>query len=56
MDNVKIHKPLSNSDNIQIHFDIKVKSEIKNIKTYRRNFHKGNYKDIKKILSKARLE
>ena len=32
MDNVKIHEPLSNNDNIQIHFDIKVKSEIKNKK------------------------
>ena len=30
MDNVKIHEPLSNRDHIQIHFDIKVKSESKN--------------------------
>ena len=38
MDNVKIHKPLSNSDNIQIHFDIKVKSEIKNKKNVQEKF------------------
>ena len=38
--NVKIHEPLGNSDHNQIHFDINVKSEGKNRKTYRRNFHK----------------
>ena len=32
VDNVKIHEPLGNSDYNQIHFDIKVKSESKNIK------------------------
>ena len=32
VDNVKIHEPLGNSDHNQIHFDIKVKSEIKNKK------------------------
>ena len=32
VDNVKIHKPLSNSDHNQIHFDINVKSESKNKK------------------------
>ena len=44
VDNVKIHEPLGNSDHNQLHFDINVKSESKNKKTYRRNFHKGNYK------------
>ena len=52
VDNVKIHEPLGNSDNNQIHFDINVKSESKNKKTYRRNFHKGNYKDMRKYLAK----
>ena len=54
MDNVKIHEPLVNSDHNQIHFDINVKSEIikVKIKTYRRNFHKGNYKDMRKYLAK----
>ena len=52
VDNVKIHEPLGNSDHNQIHFDLNVKSESKNKKTYRRNFHKGNYKDMRKYLAK----
>ena len=50
MDNVKIHEPLGNSDHNQIHFDIKVKPESTN-KKYRRNFHKGKYKDVRKYLA-----
>ena len=56
VDNVKIHEPLGNSDHNQIQFDIYVKSESKNKKTYRRNFHKGKVYRYEKILSKARLE
>ena len=52
MDNVKTHEPLGNSAHNQIPFDINVKSESKNKKTYRRNFHKGNYKDMRKCLTK----
>ena len=52
VDNVKMHEPLGNSDLNRIHFDINVKSESKNKKTYRRNFHKGNYKDMRKYLAK----
>ena len=52
MDNVKTHEPLCNSDHNQIHFDINVKSKSKNEKTYRRNFHKSNYKDMRKYLAK----
>ena len=52
VDNAKIHEPLGNSDHNQIHFDINVKSESKNKKSYRRNFHKGNYKDMRKYLAK----
>ena len=52
VDNVKMHEPLGNSDHNQIHFDINVKSESKNKKTYRRNFHKGNFKDVRKYLAK----
>ena len=52
MDNVKILEPLGNSDHNQIHFDINVKSESKNKKTYKRNFQKGNYKDTRKYLAK----
>ena len=52
VDNIKIHEPLGNSDHNQIHFDINEKSESKNKKMYRRNFHKGNYKDMRKYLAK----
>ena len=47
--NIK-HESLGNSDPNQIHFDIKVKSESTN-KKYRRNFHKGKYKDMRKYLA-----
>ena len=52
MDNVKLHEPLGNSEHNQIHFAINVNSESKNKKTYRTNFHKGNYKDMRKYLAK----
>ena len=52
VDNVKILEPLGNSDHNQTHFEINVKSESKNKKTYKRNFHKGNYKDMRKYLAK----
>ena len=52
VDNVKIFEPLGNSDHNQIHFDINVTSESKNKKTYKRNFYKGNYKDMRKYLAK----
>ena len=55
VDNVKIHEPLGKSDHNEIHFDIKVKPERTN-KKYRRNIRKGIYKNIRKKLSKARLE
>ena len=51
VDNVKIHEPLGNIDHNQIHFHIKIKSESKTEK-YRRNFHKGKYKDMRKYLAK----
>ena len=51
-DNIKIHKSLGNSDHNQIYVDINVKSESKNKKNYKRNFHKGNYKDMRKYLAK----
>ena len=52
MDNVKIHEPMGNSDHNQIHFDIKVKSESTSKTKYRRNVHKGKYKDMRKCLAK----
>ena len=39
-------------EQISIHFDINVKSESKNKKSYKRNFHKDNYKDMRKYLAK----
>ena len=53
VDNVKTHEPLGNSDHNQIHFCIKVKSRSTNKKTYRRNFNKGKYKDMRKYLAKV---
>ena len=50
VDNVKIYESFSNSDHNQIHFDLNVKSESKNKKMYRRNFHKDNYRDMRKKL------
>ena len=52
VDNVKILEPLGNSYHNQIHFDINVKSECKNKKMYRRNFHTGNYKYMSNYLAK----
>ena len=52
LDNVKTHEPLGNSDHNQIHIDIKLKLESKNLKQYRRHFHKGKYKDMRKYLAK----
>ena len=49
--NVKIHEQLGNIDHNQIHFHIKIKSESKT-EMYRRNFHKGKYKDMRKYLAK----
>ena len=54
VDNVKICEPLGNSDHNQIHFDINVKSEGKNKKTYKRNFHKGNYKYMRKYFANSK--
>ena len=40
VDNVKIHKPLGNSEHNQIHFDINTKSESKNKKRIGETFTK----------------
>ena len=52
VDNVKIHEPLGNSDQNQIHLGIKIKSESKNKNKYTRNFNKAKYKDIRNYLAK----
>ena len=51
VDNVKMHDPSGNNDHNQINFDIKIKSESTN-KKYRRNFHKGKYKGMRKYVAK----
>ena len=52
VDNVVIQETLSSSDHNQLHFDIKIKSDIKTkVKQCRRGFRKGNYKVIRNSLS-----
>ncbi|KAK2143901.1 hypothetical protein NP493_4378g00002 [Ridgeia piscesae] len=52
VDNVKICEPLGCSDLNQIHFIIKVKGEQNRKIRYRKNFHKGRYKDMREYLAK----
>ena len=52
VDNVVIQEPLSSSDHNQLHFNIKIKSvKTKVNKQCRRDFRKGNYKEIRKRLA-----
>ena len=51
VDNVVIQEPLGSSDHNQLHFNIKIKSEKIKVKQCRRDFRKGNYKEIRKSLS-----
>ena len=52
VDNVKICEPLGCSDHNQIHVIIKVKGERNRKIRYRKNFHKGRYKDMRAYLAK----
>ena len=52
VDNVKICEPLGCSDYKQIYFIIKVKGERNRKIRYRKTFHKGRYKDMRKYLAK----
>ena len=54
VDNVVIQKPLGSSDHNQLHFNIKIKSDKTKVKQCRRDFRKGNYKEIRKRLAQAR--
>ena len=49
IDNVEIKEPLGSSDHNQLHFNIK--SEKTKVKQCRRDFRKGNYKEIRKSLA-----
>ena len=48
VDNVKIQEPLGNSDHNQLHF--KIKSDKTKVSRCKRNFRKGNYKEMRTIL------
>ena len=52
IDNVRICEPLGCSDNNQIYFIINVKGEQNRKIRYRKYFHKGRYKDMRKHLAK----
>ena len=51
VDNVKIKEPLGSSDHNQMYFNINVKSDKTKVKQCRRDFRKGNYKEIRKRLT-----
>ena len=50
IDNVKVKEPLGSSDHNQLHFYINIKSEKTKVKQFRRDFRKGNYKEMRKSL------
>ena len=50
VDYVKICEPSGPSDHNQIHFSIKIQTEITGKKRWRRNFNKGKYKQIRTYL------
>ena len=52
IDNVRICEPLGCSDHNQIYFIIKVKGVQNRKIRYRKNFHKGRYKDMRTYLAK----
>ena len=51
LDNVVIQEPLGRSDHNQLHFNINIKSNKTKVKQCRRDFRKGNYKEIWKSLA-----
>ena len=51
VDKVVIQEPLGSSDHNQLHFNIKIKSDEAQVKQCRRDFSKGNYKEIRKSLA-----
>ena len=50
VDNVNIQEPLGSSDHNQVHFNIKIKSDKTKVSRCKRNFRKGNYKEMRTIL------
>ena len=51
VDNVVIQEPLGSSDQNQLNFNINIKSDKTKVKQCRRDFRKGNYKEIRKSLA-----
>ena len=51
VDNVVIQEPLGSSDHNQLHFNINIKSDKTKVKQCRRDFRRGNYKEIRKSLA-----
>ena len=52
VDNVRTGEPLGGSDHNQVLFTINVKSERNSKIQYRRNFHRGQYRDMRNYLTK----
>ena len=52
VDNVVIQEPLGSSDHDQLHFNINLKPDKTKVKQCRRDFRKGNYKEIRKGLAR----
>ena len=48
---LEIKEPLGRSDHNQMHFNINIKSDKTKVKQCRRDFRKGNYKEIRKRLA-----
>ena len=51
VDNVEIQEPLGSSDHNQLHFNTNIKSDKTKVKQCRRDFRKGNYREIRKNLA-----
>ena len=51
VDNVKVHEPLGSSAHNQFFFNIKVKTGNNYTKQWRRNFNKGEYKEMRTYLT-----
>ena len=51
VDNVVIEEPLDRSGHNQLHFNINTKSDKTKVKQFRRDFRKGNYKEIRNSLA-----
>ena len=51
VDNVEIKEQVGSSDHNQMHFNINIKSDKTKVKQCRRDFRKGNYKEIRKSLA-----